>query len=217
MKWESVIRPACGKFGHIEIWNIALSINRMYRTRFAPPSSRISAFFMLTLKQQFRRMYVVQYRIVSMSLFHTTLGQLICMICSHYSSWPRSARQGRCIPDLYDLYDLYDLAHVAGLEPYNLHDLAQVSWVGYVLHRSCTTSHNGRLGSTWSIIDRDLSDLSVRSVRALLLLPYHPTLNSSSLSPKTWMQLRRQAAWHGHTTSYIPGNTHFGSRKSALR
>ena len=25
--------------------------------------------------------------------------------------------------DLYDLYDLYDLAHVAGWEPYNLHDL----------------------------------------------------------------------------------------------
>ena len=56
----------------------------------------------------------------------------------------------RCIPDLYDLYDLYDLcdlpelydlAPVAGWEPYNLH----VSWIRYVLHRSCT-SHNGKLG-----------------------------------------------------------------------
>ena len=28
---------------------------------------------------------------------------------------------------LYDLYDLYDLAHVAGWEPYNLHDLGYAS------------------------------------------------------------------------------------------
>ena len=47
---------------------------------------------------------------------------------------------------MYDLYDLYDLAHVVGWEPYNLHDLGHVSWVGSVLNRSCTTSHNGRLG-----------------------------------------------------------------------
>ena len=56
-----------------------------------------------------------------------------------------SARQGRQIPDLYDLCDLYDLAHV-GWEPYNLHNLRHVSWVGSVLHRSCTTSHTVRLG-----------------------------------------------------------------------
>ena len=51
--------------------------------------------------------------------------------------------------DMYDMYDLYDLAHVVGRKQYsfNLHDLGQVSWVGSVLHRSCTTSHNGRLGS----------------------------------------------------------------------
>ena len=61
--------------------------------------------------------------------------------------------------DLYDLYDLhlpgradlfpvlYDLAHVAGWEPYSLHELANVSWVGSVLVcRSCTTSDSGRLG-----------------------------------------------------------------------
>ena len=32
-----------------------------------------------------------------------------------------------------DLYDLYDPAHVAGWEPYTLHDLAHVSLVGSVL------------------------------------------------------------------------------------
>ena len=37
------------------------------------------------------------------------------------------------IPILYDVYDLCDLAHVAGWDKYNLHDLAQVSWVGSVL------------------------------------------------------------------------------------
>ena len=36
-------------------------------------------------------------------------------------------------PDLYDLYDLYDLGHVVGWEPSNLHDLAQVFWVGSVV------------------------------------------------------------------------------------
>ena len=41
--------------------------------------------------------------------------------------------QGRYASDLYDLYDLYDLAHVAGWEPYNLHCLGRVSWVGSVL------------------------------------------------------------------------------------
>ena len=55
--------------------------------------------------------------------------------------------QGRYIPDLYDLYDLHDLAHVAGWEPYHLHGLGHVSWVGYVFYVSCTTFHDGRLGS----------------------------------------------------------------------
>ena len=66
------------------------------------------------------------------------------------------------IDDLYDLYDtfplhdldllgmadlfpiLYDLAYVAGWNRHNLHDPAHVSWVGSVVCRSCTTSHNGR-------------------------------------------------------------------------
>ena len=64
--------------------------------------------------------------------------------------WFSSFGADRYIPDLYDLYDLYDLAHVAGWEPYNLHDLGHVSWVGSVLYRSCTTSHIGRLRSKWS-------------------------------------------------------------------
>ena len=32
----------------------------------------------------------------------------------------------------------------------NLHNLGHVSWVGFVLQRSWTTSHNGRSGSRWS-------------------------------------------------------------------
>ena len=42
-----------------------------------------------------------------------------------------------------------------GWEPYNLHDLGQVFWVASALYRSCTTSHDRRLGSrrstSWSI------------------------------------------------------------------
>ena len=45
---------------------------------------------------------------------------------------------------------LYDLAHIAGWEPYILHDLAHVSWDGYVLCGPCTTPHSGRRGSGWS-------------------------------------------------------------------
>ena len=65
-------------------------------------------------------------------------------------------------PRTDDQYDLYDVAHVVGWELYNLHDLGHVSWVGSALYRSCTTPHNGRLGSTVDDIDRDLSDLPVR-------------------------------------------------------
>ena len=43
-------------------------------------------------------------------------------------------------------YDMYDLAHAAGCEPYSLHGLARVSWVGSAPWRSCTTSRNGRYG-----------------------------------------------------------------------
>ena len=61
----------------------------------------------------------------------------------------------RYIPDLYDLCDLYDLAHVAGWEPYilhDLHDLAQyfLGWMCTTVYRSCNASENGRLGFRWS-------------------------------------------------------------------
>ena len=46
-----------------------------------------------------------------------------------------------------------------GRKPYNLLDPAHVSWVGSVLHRSCTTSQNGRLVGSKYFVD-DLSDLS---------------------------------------------------------
>ena len=78
--------------------------------------------------------------------------------------------------DLYDLYDLYDVAHVAGWELYNLHDLGHVSWVGSALYRSCTTSHNGRLGSTVDDLDRDLSDLSEVCNHCIVGTPYQPLL-----------------------------------------
>ena len=39
------------------------------------------------------------------------------------------------------------IAHVAGSEPYDLHDLRHVSWVRSVTHRSCTIYHTGRSGS----------------------------------------------------------------------
>ena len=56
------------------------------------------------------------------------LGQIID---SQYSSW------SRYLPFRADLFPMLD-------------DLEHVSWVGSVLYRSCTTFHNGRLGSIWS-------------------------------------------------------------------
>ena len=58
------------------------------------------------------------------------------------------------------IYSSSVVAHVAGWKPCNPHDLGHISWVGSVLYRSCTTSHNGRLGSTWSI-NRSSRSLSV--------------------------------------------------------
>ena len=53
--------------------------------------------------------------------------------------------QGRSLPGLDDL------AHVPAWEPYNLHDLEQVSSLDLVLlYRSCTTSHSGR---SWFPVD----------------------------------------------------------------
>ena len=71
-----------------------------------------------------------------------------------YSSWPTSARQSRCILDLYDLcdlHDLYDLAHVAGWKPYNLHHLliAHVSWVEPVCAMQILRNLSQRLVRNW--------------------------------------------------------------------
>ena len=43
--------------------------------------------------------------------------------------------------------------------PYTLHNLGHRSRVGSVLHRSCTISHDGRLGSAVDDLDHDLSDV----------------------------------------------------------
>ena len=69
--------------------------------------------------------------------------------------------------DLYDLFplplcryfkaDLFPILYISciscGRVGPVLHDLsivARISWVGSVLYRSCTTSHNGRRGTRWS-------------------------------------------------------------------
>ena len=86
---------------------------------------------------------------------------MICMIGRSVPTyWPRYFKA-----DLFPILVCHGLAHVAGWEPYNLHDLAHVSRVGFVLCRSCTTSHNGRWGTRWSTVDHDLSDLSVLGVK----------------------------------------------------
>ena len=43
-------------------------------------------------------------------------------------------------------------------EPYSLHDLAHISWVGSVLCISCTASHNA--GEELDDVDHDLSSVS---------------------------------------------------------
>ena len=54
------------------------------------------------------------------------------------------------IPARKSRSDLHDLPHVTGWEAYDLHDLAKVSKVGFVLslymYRSGITSNNGRYG-----------------------------------------------------------------------
>ena len=40
-----------------------------------------------------------------------------------------------------DLYDLYDLAHVAGWEPYNVHDLQYIMCPGLDLHHTDPAQH----------------------------------------------------------------------------
>ena len=73
-------------------------------------------------------------------------GQMICMICmiySHYSSWSAFRADRFLICVIYLMFPRGSRTICTSL--------GQVSWVGLVLHsRSCTTSHNVTLGSTWS-------------------------------------------------------------------
>ena len=76
---------------------------------------------------------------------HTSDGSSIS------TSWSRSF-QVTSLPHLGTIWPTV-VAHVAGLDPYDMHDLAwssTVSWIGSVLRRSCTTYHNGRWGTRWS-------------------------------------------------------------------
>ena len=77
----------------------------------------------------------LQHKYILKYIYISHIGRMICVIYFHFMI---QVSQGRQIPDLQHL------AHVAGWEPYNLHDLARVSWVGSVPYRSCTASHNGR-------------------------------------------------------------------------
>ena len=63
---------------------------------------------------------------------------------------------------------LSDLTHVAGWDPYTLHELARASWVGSVQCRSRTTSHNGRWETRWSIYR---SSLQVKQNTCEVLVP----------------------------------------------
>lgn len=66
------------------------------------------------------------------------------IVDSRCSPWCRWCRYFKAI---YSFPILYYLAHVARLDPSNLHDLARVRCV---LARCYTTSHKGRWGSRWS-------------------------------------------------------------------
>ena len=109
---------------------------------------RIGLFFVLQTGCVLRRFFVV---------VRVLLPLFAKLRTSNRPSLPArtgSARHGRYVPALYDL------ARGAGWEPYNLPDLvADVSCVWQVLYGSCTTSHDGRIGST-DDLDRDQSDLS---------------------------------------------------------
>ena len=62
------------------------------------------------------------------------VGEMICMIYTCF------------MIQIFQLL-MCNLAHVSESEPYNLHDLGHLSWVGSVLLRFFTASNKGRLGS----------------------------------------------------------------------
>ena len=98
------------------------------------------------------------------------------------------SRSRSCKADLFLI--LYDLAHIAGWNPYNMHDLmhdlmAHVSWVGSVLliRRSCATSHNGRWRTRWS------RSWSIWSVRGVQYFRWRGLLNLSGVYFQYWLYL----------------------------
>ena len=121
-------------------------------------STRGAGLFKITLAQGKNRFLTLIPRA------HTSDGSSVSSIPT---SWSRSFRAdwpvwSVCsIWSVRSVWSVWSIAHVAGREPYNLHDLAYVSRVGPVLYRPCAAFHNGRFGSRWSTaVDRDLSDLS---------------------------------------------------------
>ena len=123
-----------------------------------------STFFLLTTVRNLLLREFLATAVLSCFLYdmyHTQLAKMSFERTFH--TWDKSsiptARSRSFKADL--LPDLYDLAHVTGWDPYSLHDLGHVSWVGSVLYRSCTSSHNGKLGSrlcrSWSVRRMELS------------------------------------------------------------
>lgn len=63
------------------------------------------------------------------------------------SSQFRPFREDVILLSIYDLLSI--IVHLAEWEPYCLHALAQLSWAGHVLYRSCTTTHILQIGFRW--------------------------------------------------------------------
>ena len=92
------------------------------------------------------------------------------------------------IDQIDKILDLYDADNVLGWEPYSLYDLEKVSWAEYLRYTSCTTYHDGNLGSRrsrlsiqprWSICPMcgkfqytEPSDFPM--YRVLPSIPWHP-------------------------------------------
>ena len=134
---------------------------------------------------------------------------------------------------------LSDLTHVAGWDPYTLHDLARASWVGSVQCRSRTTSHNGRWETRWSIYR---SSLQVKQNTCEVLVPvwfdyccrwhhqeqrmHHYVLRTTTTfidhSPllmfnnyaSSWPRPHQDGIWHGDVTKiFYRGLSHVKSTR----
>ena len=97
---------------------------------------------------------------------------------------------------------IYSIAHVSGWQPYNLHDLGHISWVGSVLYRSCTTSRRPGL-----IYHKYLLQIVIRQTCGVqrgvqrVKRTSRPTLtNSGELMPGTGGMVRAELfmMWERH-------------------